>query len=177
METNSAFAESVTLIPVLKRRDRNITHLVQLFLAKLQHENAAQPLLLDTLSTALSVYLLREYTTAKPEKVSPSGLSSSALNHVLDYIHAHLADDLSLSRLAQEAGISRCYFASQFKRSMQITPHHYVNQQRIEWAKQLLKEKSRSIAEIALECGFSSQSHLTRVFRQFAETTPKAYRD
>ena len=104
METNSAFAESVTLIPVLKRRDRNITHLVQLFLAELQHENAAQPLLLDTLSTALSVYPLREYTTAKPEKVSPSGLSSSALNHVLDYIHAHLADDLSLSRLAQEAG-------------------------------------------------------------------------
>jgi AraC family transcriptional regulator len=49
-------------------------------------------------------------------------------------------------------------------------------QQRVERAKQLLKKTDQSIIEIALACGFSSHSHLSKQFRQLTGETPTAYR-
>ena len=79
--------------------------------------------------------------------------------------------------MAKQIGVSRSYFARQFKQVMGVAPHQYVNQQRIEKAKRLLKERSLTIAEIALESGFASQSHLNKLFRKYVGTTPKNYRE
>jgi AraC family transcriptional regulator len=57
-----------------------------------------------------------------------------------------------------------------------MTPYQYLLQQRIERAKQLLKEGDRSIMDIAFLCGFNSHSHLSKQFRQLTGITPKAYR-
>ncbi|MEM9511029.1 MAG: helix-turn-helix transcriptional regulator, partial [Cyanobacteria bacterium P01_E01_bin.35] len=57
-----------------------------------------------------------------------------------------------------------------------LSPHKYVIQQRIERAKQLLNRDDRSIADIALECGFNSHAHLNKYFRDYTGMTPKAYR-
>jgi AraC family transcriptional regulator len=59
---------------------------------------------------------------------------------------------------------------------MGIAPYQYLLQQRIERAKQLLKQTELSIVEIALDCGFSSHSHLSKQFRSFTGVTPKTYR-
>jgi AraC family transcriptional regulator len=67
-------------------------------------------------------------------------------------------------------------FATQFKQVMGISPHQYVIQQRIEKAKQYLRSHKLSITEIALECGFANQSHLTKIFKEQTGITPKAYR-
>ena len=56
-----------------------------------------------------------------------------------------------------------------------IAPYQYLMQQRVERAKQLLKQQAISISNIALDCGFSNQTHLTKVFRQMTGMTPKAY--
>jgi AraC family transcriptional regulator len=77
--------------------------------------------------------------------------------------------------MAAQIGVSRCYFATQFKQSMGIAPHQYVNQQRIEKAKQCLRSQKLSISDVAIACGFSNQSHLTKVFKQQTGTTPKRY--
>ena len=86
--------------------------------------------------------------------------------------------------MAQNIGMSRYYFATQFKQAMGVSPHKYVTQQRIERAKQLLGQSKRypnrierSLSQIALECGFSNQSHFNNVFRQYVGATPKKYQE
>ena len=58
---------------------------------------------------------------------------------------------------------------------MGIAPYQYLMQQRVERAKQLLKQQAISISDIALDCGFANQTYLTKVFRQMTGVTPKAY--
>jgi AraC family transcriptional regulator len=87
-----------------------------------------------------------------------------------------LRDCQNLADLADVAGMSQFHFSRMFKQSMGISPHQYLLQQRVEQAKQLLKGKKLAIAEIALQCGFNSQSHLSKHFREATGMTPSDYR-
>ncbi|NJL41623.1 MAG: helix-turn-helix transcriptional regulator [Leptolyngbyaceae cyanobacterium RM2_2_4] len=104
------------------------------------------------------------------------GLTHTQLQRVLDYIHTHIDRDLSLAELASVINISPTYFASSFKKIMGIPPHQYVIQQRVEQAKVMLKRTDLAIADIALQVGFSSQSHLTQQFKRLTGMTPKQVR-
>ena len=172
---------SLEFLPVLRTQDPQIAHVAQLFLMEMTHAFEAQKLYLESLSTVFGIHLIRHYSNLKlaqrPMHSTAAGLSPSQLKRVLDYIHDQLESDLSLSQLAQQVGLSRSYFAKQFKQAMHITPHHYINQQRVDRAKQLLKNLAVPIADVAMSCGFSNQSHFTKVFRQQLGITPKAYRD
>lgn len=95
---------------------------------------------------------------------------------VTEYIHEHFTQAIKLEDLASHIGITQFHFSRLFKRSMGMPPHQYVMQQRIEKAKQLLKDTDIPIADIALDCGFSSQSHLGKYFRQLTGITPRKYR-
>ena len=98
------------------------------------------------------------------------------LRQVLDYIDAHLAQDLKLADLAQLLDMSQYHFSRLFKQSLHISPYQYLLQQRVERAKKLLKQTDRLITDIAFDCGFNSHSHLSKQFRQLTGMTPKAYR-
>ena len=98
------------------------------------------------------------------------------LRRVLDYIGDNLADDLSLSQLATVAGMSPHYFAELFRDSTGYPPHRYVLLQRMERAKEGLRDAGRSIIDVGLEAGFENPSHFARVFRQFVGTSPSKYR-
>jgi AraC-like DNA-binding protein len=104
------------------------------------------------------------------------GLTPRTLRRVCDHIETHLAHPIGLEALATMIGLSRCYFARAFKHSIGMTPHHYLMQRRLEHAKRLLVETEISLAQIALESGFSDQSHFTRRFRDHVGSTPRAYR-
>jgi AraC family transcriptional regulator len=104
------------------------------------------------------------------------GLPQRQLQQILEYIHAHLERDIKLADLAGATGMSQFHFSHLFKQSIGTSPYQYLLQQRIERAKQLLKQTDRSIIDIAFECGFNSHSHLSKQFRQLAGTTPKSYR-
>ena len=88
------------------------------------------------------------------------------LGQVIEYIHAHLNAELSIVELARIAQTSPFHFARHFKASMGLTPHQYVIDRRIELAKWLLADRSRSIADVAYASGFATQAHLTTVFRR-----------
>jgi AraC family transcriptional regulator len=133
-------------------------------------------LYVDQLKTTLALHLLRKYCTCTPRIATYSdGLPKYKLQLALEYINAHLEQDIQLADLAELLGMSRYYFVRLFKHSMGITPYQYVLQQRIERSKVLLKHRQRAISDIALECGFANQSHFTKHFRQFTGKTPKAY--
>jgi transcriptional regulator GlxA family with amidase domain len=114
-------------------------------------------------------------TTPTPE-FKYRGLTHTQLQQVLNYIHTHLDRDLSLTELAEAIDISPTYFASLFKQAIEISPHQYVIQQRVEQAKLMLSKTDLAIADIALQVGFSSQSHLTQHVKRFTGKTPKQIR-
>ena len=177
-ETRCINPNKVELLPVLKNRDRQIEQLSQLFYLEMQNNSFGKQLYLESLTDLLGVHLLRNYCAFKPVfRTYKNGLASDKLRQTLDYINAYLDRDLSLEVMARQVDMSRCYFAAQFKQAMGISPHQYVNQQRVKKAQQLLQKKERSLLAIALDCGFASQSHFNKVFRQYVGTTPKKYQE
>lgn len=134
-------------------------------------------LYVESLANVLAINLLREYSAAKPRvALYEGGLGDRKILQISDYIQAHLDQSIKLADLAEVAGMSQYHFSRLFKQSMGITPHQYLLKQRVEQAQQLLKGTKLAIAEVALQCGFNSQSHLTKHFRDATGTTPSSYR-
>jgi AraC family transcriptional regulator len=108
--------------------------------------------------------------------VQNRSLTQVQLQQALDYIHTHLDQELLLEKIAAVIHISPTYFASLFKQATGISPHQYVIQQRVEQAKLMLLKTDLAIADIALQVGFSSQSHLTQQFKRLTGMTPRQVR-
>ena len=104
------------------------------------------------------------------------GLAEPKLRAAIAFITTNLATPLRLDDIASAAGVSPFHFARLFRRSTGVSPHRYVTIARIERAKWLLRATQSSIAQVAFECGFPSQSYLTTVFRRHVGLTPKAFR-
>ncbi len=136
-------------------------------------------MLVETLAAALSVHLARRYSNLAPASISlPSArgaLDPRRLRRVTDFIEAQLSEDLSIEALAKEASLSPLQFARAFKGATGTAPHRYLTYRRIERAKTLIAKGNAPLGEIADACGFSSQAHLTRQFKQFVGTTPDEY--
>ncbi|WP_407523049.1 helix-turn-helix transcriptional regulator [Methylobacterium oryzisoli] len=120
--------------------------------------------------------LLRRHIGPPGARAVRGGLSPTVRRRVAELIEARLGEALTLEALADEAGLSTFHFAKMFKASLGVAPHRYVTERRIARAKDLLAEGRTSLAEIALACGFASQSHFTRRFKQAAGLTPAAWR-
>lgn len=104
------------------------------------------------------------------------GLSDRALQRVTDCIRANLAEELSLSRLAAAACISRFHFARLFRARMGMSPMQYVRRERIAMAQYLLRSNGTpSLSRIAAALGFFDQSHFTRVFGRMTGQSPGEY--
>lgn len=92
------------------------------------------------------------------------------------YIHAHLDQPLPLETLAALEGYSAPHFCSWFKRAIGQAPGAYIQQARLEKAKELLAHTDLNILEIAQAVGYEHAPSLTRLFRQKAGVTPSQYR-
>ena len=78
-----------------------------------------------------------------------------------------------LSAVAQR---STSHFSHAFRRTLGVAPHKWLIEQRVVLSKEKLRDDDFSLSDVALECGFSDQSHLTRVFRQAVGVSPGAWR-
>jgi AraC family transcriptional regulator len=168
--------EQVEFIPEFRTRDSQIEAMGMMLLAELQQENLGGRLYIDSLANVLAVHLLRQYSVQPRFSIYEGGLPERQLVQVLDYINEYLDRDIRLADLAQLLDMSQFHFSYLFKRSLGIPPYQYLLQQRIERAKQLLKQTDKSIVDIAFLCGFNSHSHLSKQFRQLTGMTPKAFR-
>ncbi len=104
------------------------------------------------------------------------GLSPAALRRVQLFVEANLERTIHLTDLAGRAELSLHHFARAFKMSAGMTPRAFVEERRIERAKQLINETRHSLADIAVECGFGTQSRLTTTFKRRTGFTPAEYR-
>ena len=108
--------------------------------------------------------------------LAPAGLTKWRLKRVLTYIDEHICESIALATLAQVAGLSRMYFAAQFRATTGCRPHECILRRRIKRAQQLLLETSEPLVSIALAVGFQSQSHFSTVFKRFAGLSPHQWR-
>lgn len=104
------------------------------------------------------------------------GLSPAALRRVQLFVEANLGGTIHLHDLAARAALSPYHFARAFKTSAGVTPRMYVEQRRIEQVKRLLAESTHSLAQVAMDVGFGTQSRLTSTFKRRTGFTPGEYR-
>jgi AraC family transcriptional regulator len=135
-------------------------------------------LYVETLAQMIAVHLARAHSSHARPKPTPAtdGLSQGRIRRLLDYIEAHLGEDVSLQSMAAAVELSPLYLSRAFRATVGESPHQYVIARRVERAKRLLRDTEASIAEIAFASGFSSQSHMSTWFRRLVGVSPAAYR-
>ncbi len=168
--------DRIELIPKHDTNDPSLTKLGLLLKADAEEGHLSGLLYRESLATAFVARLLNHHAVCLIKSPSTSGLSSQRLQILLDYIHESLGQDISLADLAKLVDLSKYHLCHIFKHQMGISLHQYVIQQRVERAKQLLKNRGMTITSIAQACGFSSHSHLTRHFKRIVGVTPQIAR-
>jgi AraC family transcriptional regulator len=151
-------------------------------MAKLLDEHARRQFghraMTDLIAQELTLELVRSHSNLRlaspPER--PRVLIGRRLTSVKDLVEAHLGDDIGLTEMAAAAGLSTFHFTREFKRVTGLTPVRYLTHRRIARAKTLLERTSRPLADVALACGFASQSSFTTAFARETGTTPGRWR-
>lgn len=102
--------------------------------------------------------------------------ASPIVRQVILYIHAHYRENIHLRSAAADAHVNPTYLSTLFKQEMQIAFSAYLNQVRLKQAELLLKTTNLPVTEICINCGFSSPSYFTKLFKSEYGITPKEYR-
>ncbi len=103
-------------------------------------------------------------------------LTQAQMNRLTARVEAEGDCRLTIAEMAATVGLSESWFANVFKQTTGRTPLQWQLGKRVDRAKQLLLESELSVADIAVQLGFSDQAHLTKTFRQIAGDTPAAWR-
>jgi AraC family transcriptional regulator len=131
----------------------------------------------ETVSETLAAHLIRNFSTQSP--VLPDsgvGLSNCTQTKIRDYIFSNLHRPLHVAELAKLVQMDTFAFQRAFKQSFAAPPHRYILGVRVEHAISLVTNTSLPLVQIAITCGFSSQSHMTTLFRRFTGRPPGDYR-
>ncbi|HSI60060.1 MAG TPA: AraC family transcriptional regulator [Ideonella sp.] len=157
--------------------DPVLAHLGAALMPALLRPEEASPLFIDHVALAINAHLLERYGGLR-QRAAPAagGLSAARERLAKEYLAACSQEQLSVADIAAECGLSRAYFIQAFRQTTGVTPHKWLQRHRIEKAKELLAHSATPIAGIALACGFSDQSHLTRAFSQAVGASPAAWR-
>ena len=167
----------VELVPRFHFTDPLLKMLLERLVAEYSGPGPADSLYAQSLVQAAAAVILRVAAEGRTLPGREGGLPPRRLAEVMDYIRANLSERVTLAKLAGVAQVSESHFARVFKASTGESPHQYVMQQRLEYARGELTRTSRPIAEIATEAGFADQSHLTRMMRRYVGATPRLLRD
>jgi AraC family transcriptional regulator len=154
------------LIPSFVKEDMLAHQIVATLTREVDHGEGIDSLYSQSLLVALAAHLTRRH--ARPAKGRIDGLRA--------FIADRLDQPLTLEDLAAFSQCDVRSFTRWFRSEVGVSPHRYVTQARVERARSLIAKTNRPLSEIALECGFSSQSHLTTVFRRFTGHTPGRFR-
>ncbi len=162
------------------RTFKDDAYLASLFsqtIASLNWQDNGDMLALQNISQILMVHMLKHYCADRLQSPGSSGgLTGYQLRRIREYIDAHLGSDMSLKHLAEQLDLSEYHFARMFKKASGQTVHQFVTRERIERSKALIRKGNTSLADIALQTGFSSQAHFSNRFRQLEQITPVRYR-
>ncbi len=173
---NAINADAMEIVPQLPVRDDQLDRLVLAAEIEVASGLTAGRIFLESIGTALAAHLLTHHATKRATlKVYGRAMPRYLLRRAIDFIHAGLGNNVSLSGISASVDMSPYHFCRLFKQSTGLSPVQYVRRERIRRAQQLIAERRLSLVEIADELGFSDQSHFTRTFRSVLGMTPSQY--
>ncbi|MBV9959535.1 MAG: helix-turn-helix domain-containing protein, partial [Acidobacteria bacterium] len=156
--------------------DEGLNSLLGLLREELMRGQASQ-LFVEALAQAISIHLARSYGVTDEESHSSSpSLPGYKLRQLTDWMNEHMAEEFSLERLAEQAGLSRFHFQRLFKSATGISPSRYHINLRLNEARRLLRETKMSVVDVALEVGYTNPSHFAQLFRRETGLSPSDYR-
>ncbi|MDF2926774.1 MAG: DNA-binding protein AraC-type [Paenibacillaceae bacterium] len=124
------------------------------------------------------MYQINQDTLLHQRKTRLAGkVDDRAILQAVSYLDEHFrSSSATLEAAAKAANLSPIYFHKLFSAIIGKTPHAYVLDKKLRYAKELLLTSTLSLTEIAYECGFSSQSYFNYVFKKEVELTPNQFR-
>jgi AraC family transcriptional regulator len=165
------------LAPAIHIRDPQIERIGWMMQAEEHAANPGGRLFADSLASALAVRLIALQSPALAASPARArALPAWRLRRVIEYVDAHLDQDLSLAELAAVAEFSPSHFKALFKQAVGVPVHRFVLERRVERARLRLLEGRLSITEIALEAGFAHPSHMARWMRRLLGRGPSQVR-
>lgn len=168
-------AEQVQLSPAVRVELPPLAHLLwRRFRAAIdQPAHTAQPIIRFCLELLIVKMVEGQLGVPNPSEV---GARIDAVNKAVAFIDANIGERIDVRAIAASADLSPNYFSRLFQGAYGISVHRFVLDRRLQKARTLLSESGLSISQIALDLGFSSQSHLTTAFRQRFGSTPAQFR-
>jgi AraC family transcriptional regulator len=157
-------------------RDPVLARLGQAIREEMESEGAMSSLVLTSIVESIVTRLFVNHCVEAHEVEATGPLSSETVDRIRSYVHAHLTEDIRVADLADCANMGVSHFTRLFKQTLGQSPYQYVLHERVNAARRQLENTEAPIAQIALDVGFSSQSHLTRRFKKIVGTTPGRYR-
>jgi AraC family transcriptional regulator len=173
----AAPAQSIRYVAGIQ--DEVINQIILSILPEMTNETAAGRMYVEAASLTLAARIIHGYCDSGSCTLSAPAshpLDHVRLRRVLDYISAHVADEITLTELARVACLSTFHFARVFTLAIGVPPHRYVSRMRLENAMAEIAAGRLSLAEVASNARFSSQASFTRAFRRATGTTPAEYR-
>lgn len=160
--------------------DPLIGYMLSALATELAHETTSGGLLVECIALALRTRLaLRcandSASRALIQRDGPA-LDAKRLRRVLEFIEANLEDNISVEKLSQVACLSQFHFSRAFRRATGKAPHAFLSEKRLERAKSLIREGTRSLTDIAFSCSFSTQASFTKAFSKAVGVAPGRYR-
>lgn len=110
------------------------------------------------------------------QRVAGGGLAPWQVRRATLLLLSHEPSDHAVDVLAAACGLSRSHFGRAFKASTGLSPHRWLLHRHVQQAAEMLERTDDSISAVAVKCGFADQSHLSRVFHAFMNTTPAHWR-
>jgi AraC-like DNA-binding protein len=157
--------------------DPTVELLARALLGANKFKGSSARLYADSVSMAIVARLLASAVqAAASNRPKVSKLAQRRLNRAIEYIDAHLAEQVSLADISSAAGLGPMHFAAQFRAATGLRPHEYLLRRRVERAQDMLARTGMSVIDVALSVGFQTQAHFTTVFKRFAGESPCAWR-
>jgi AraC family transcriptional regulator len=157
--------------------DTTISSLGMAVLPALSYPDQASQLFIDYVLLAVGVHVAQTYGGMRPRsRLVRGGLAPWQVRRAEEILRANLDGRVSLKEVAQECRLSVSHFSRAFRRSVGVAPHNWLLAQRVEVAKEKLRDGRLSLLDVAQVCGFADQSHLTKVFTRMVGVSPGAWR-
>jgi AraC family transcriptional regulator len=170
-------SDSVELIPKLAVADQTAERLIGLLFHEAVSPELGAPLMVESLTRAIMVHVLRTHSNLSNSAPQTSGaISPGRVKRVVEYMRENLDKTLRLTELAAIANLSPSRFVRAFHTAVGKPPHRFLIQLRIEEACRLLEESDLPVIEVGLRCGFEQPSHFASMFRNVVGMPPSVWR-
>jgi AraC-like DNA-binding protein len=133
-------------------------------------------LLIAVFGSVIRILRIRKSRKTAPKEPS-EGYPKSLVKRALEIIQEDIKDpDLNMEKVAKRLNISRKYLSNQFKKEIGHSFPEYLNNERLEKAKNMLKTTNLRISEIAFEIGYNTPEYFTKVFKKSEKVSPGEFR-